>query len=124
MKHFGLAVLVVFAVLFVTGPIHFSAAAQSEAVKSMTTEAKPRQVNGKVVSLDPQSKQLIVKSKKAESSFVLTPETVFKRGRNPVQPSSLKTGATVRVRYYEQNGQLIADRVTITSSSAQRKGVK
>ena len=122
MKHFGLAVLGAFALLILNGPNFLSAATQSDGPKPIPAEAKTHQVNGKVMSMDPQTQQLVVKGKENESSFVLTSETVYKKGRKSIKPGSLKTGTTVRVRYYEQNGQLIADRVTITSAGSPRKG--
>ena len=126
MKRFSLAVLVVFGLLTVTGLNCVSAAGPSDPVEaSIPTDVKLHQVNGKVISLDTEIQQMVVKSKKNESSFVLTSDTVIKRGRSAVKPSSLKTGSTVRVRYHEQNGQLIADRVTITSpAGSTRKGAK
>ena len=123
MKHFGLAVLGAFVLLFVSvAGLSLVRAATPSAVSdpSAPAEVKIRQFNGKVVSLDLEAQRLVVKNRKGESAFVLTSKTAYKKGRSAVQPAALKPGMKVLVRYHEQEDQRIAGQVTITA--APKKG--
>ena len=120
MKHFGLAVLGAFVLLFISamGLTHLSAATSSAVPGSSgQTTVNIRQFNGAVVSLDLEAKRLIVKNRKSESAFALTPKTAYKQGRSTIQPVELKPGMKVEVRYYEQDGQRLAKQVSITSAA-------
>ena len=126
MKRFGLAVLGAFVLLFLSAaglPVVRAATPSAVSDPSAPAEVKIRQINGKMVSLDIKSQRLVVKNKKGEPAFVLTSKTAYKKGRRAVQPSALKPGMKVLVRYHEQDDQRIAGQVTITSgTNAPKKG--
>ena len=112
MKNMARFLLVVFA-LVLSGPVfsEMTAFASQKAEKS-TLEAlkglKRRQHTGVILSVDLDKHRLVIKNRRGEYFFSITPDTQVKKGRKKFTQADLKPGVKVTVSYWEQEGKKVA----------------
>jgi hypothetical protein len=112
MKNMARFLLVVFA-LALSGPVLSETAAfASQKAEKNTLEALKgltlRQHTGVILSVDPDQKRMVIKNRRGEHFFSITPDTQVKKGREKFTQADLKPGVKVTVRYWEQEGKKIA----------------
>ena len=75
-----------------------------EALKGL----KLRQHSGVIKEVDLVDHRLVIKNRRGEQIFSMTPETQVKKGRKKFTRNDLKLGVKVTVRYWENKGEKIA----------------
>jgi hypothetical protein len=117
MKNIARFLLVVFA-LVLSGPVfsEMTAFASQKTEKNMLEALKGlklRQHTGVIMSVDSDQQRLVIKNRRGEHFFSITPDTQVKKGREKFTQADLKPGVKVIVRYWEKEGKKIAQIVKL-----------
>ena len=70
-------------------------------------------VVGQITAVDAAAKTIKVKSGNQEMTFATTDKTVISLGAAAGKWDDLKVGATVRVRYLNEGGKMVADKLIL-----------
>jgi len=72
-----------------------------------------RHMSGTVKGIDLVAQTVSIKNRKGEQSFVITPETQLKRGRQNLKLDGLRPESKVTVSYLERDGKKLANIIKV-----------
>ncbi|MBI3611117.1 MAG: hypothetical protein HY204_10520 [Nitrospirae bacterium] len=78
--------------------------------------AAVHQISGTVKAVDLTAHTLSIKNRRGEQSFVITPETQLKRGREHLRLDGLKVESEVTVTYWDRDGKKQARLIRLKKS--------
>jgi Domain of unknown function (DUF5666) len=119
MKQIIMMFVMAAALMMVSGPALAKGSAVASKEKTPAVKAleglKLRQHSGVISAFDPGKGSLVIKNRKGEQNFSVTADTQIKKGRIRLTHNDLKTGMSVTVRYWEQDGRQVARIVKLSA---------
>ena len=93
--------------------------AQTEKAADSHAKMRARSAAGTVKAAAADS--LVVAAKKGDLSFAVDDKTMIKKGGKAITASDIKPGDSVRVRYMEHDGKMVAQSVTVKGGGTAAK---
>ncbi len=104
-----------------------STAPSATAPSTMTAPSpavKAERARGVVTKVDEAMKQVVVKGKKGEMTFVTNNDTKFMQGSKELSFSDLKAKEHVTVSYMKEGDQMVAKSIHVSAKHATKKTMK